>query len=171
MLFFGMMLLIRFSYLQHCVCRFREGSMHEICNELSYECMNLCRYQSLNYLRLILLSVDHDILSSIHERTFDEDQGLLDVDHKILLLIYKRVFNDVSAMMHIICTRVKTLLHNLDISCDMCISHMSNIMIDFALHTMLVVDKHQLCSEHDMFYIEGREKKNIKQHIQHTRML
>lgn len=128
------MLLFWFNDEQHHDCKFRENSLHEMCNELNYESVNCT---SLLDLRLSKVKVYKELI------------------HNILSCIPQHALHDVPNTMFTVHTRVRQLQgllqHWTDMSHDTRISLMDKIKIELTIQREYVVDRHPLYSMHDPF--------------------
>lgn len=134
-------LLFGLSDEQRRIHMYRDGSVHDMCNEHgfgSFECRPLLD------LRLSKVKIYQELV------------------HDILSTIPRRMLDDMPTTIRTIRTRagqLQDLLQRwMDMTYDMRISRVGGVRIELTVETESVVDGRRLCSEHDLFSMRGLER-------------
>ena len=133
-------LLFKFSDQQEQADRYREGSVHEMCNERDFGSIE-CRPLHDDRLKKIKVyqQLIHDILSCIPRRTLDD--------------VPQTIFTIRTRAIH-----MQTLLQRwMEMPHDMRVRRLGGVRVELTVRTEYVVDGRRLCSEHDLFSVAGVE--------------
>lgn len=135
------LLFFRFSDAQNKARRFREGTVHEMCNEEDYG------------------SVDFRPVLDYRIRRVKMYQ---EVCHEILSVIQKQMLDQMPSTMRTVRTRLRQLQDLLErwrhMTPALRCSQLSGIRIETTIQTEMVIDGRRLCSEFDLFRIGGLER-------------
>jgi hypothetical protein len=132
--------LYKFSEMQREARRFKEGTVHEMCNVEGYG--------SLDFRPIIN---PHIVKVKVYQV----------LCHEILSMIQKQMLDNMPATMRTMRTRLRQLQDLMErwgaMTKDVLSSRLSGIRVEITAHTEMVIDGRQLCSELDLFRIEGLE--------------
>ncbi len=136
----GGLQLYKFGEAQCEARRFREGTVHEMCNEAGYG------------------SLDFRPILDPHVVKVKVYQVLC---HDILSVIQRQMLDDMPATMRTMRTRLRQLQDLMQrwgaMTEDVLSSRISGIRVEVTVHTEMVIDGRRLCSELDLFRIGGLE--------------
>jgi hypothetical protein len=132
--------LYKFTEVQHEARRFREGTVHEMCNVEGYG--------SLDFRPII---DPHIVKVKVYQV----------LCHEILSVIQRQMLDDMPATMRTMRTRLNQLQDLMErwgaMSEDVLSTRISGIRVEVTVHTEMVIDERRLCSELDLFRIGGLE--------------
>jgi hypothetical protein len=132
--------LYKFTEVQREARRFREGTVHEMCNVEGYG--------SLDFRPII---DSHIVKVKVYQA----------LCHEILSVIQRRMLDDMPATMRTMRTRLNQLQDLMErwgaMSEDVLSTRISGIRVEVTVHTEMVIDGRRLCSELDLFRIGGLE--------------
>jgi hypothetical protein len=133
--------LYKFSEVQCEARRFREGTVHEMCNEAGYGSLEFRPILDRHIVKVKVYQV---------------------LCHEILSVIQRQMLDDMPATMRTMRTRLRQLQDLMErwgaMREDVLSSRISGIRVELTVHTEMVIDGRRLCSELDLFQIGGLER-------------
>jgi len=137
----GGLQLYKFSEVQCKARRFREGTVHEMCNEAGYGSLDFRPILDQHIVKVKVYQV---------------------LCHEILSVIHRQMLDDMPATMRTMRTRLRQLQDLMEhwgaMTEDVLSSRISAIRVELTVHTKMVIDGRCLCSELDLFQIGGLER-------------
>jgi hypothetical protein len=131
----------RFSDMQDQARRFREGTVHEMCNETGYGSVD---FRPVLDPRIARIKIYQELC------------------HEILSVIQKQMLDQMPGTMRTMRTRGRQLQDLMDrwrdMTDDMRSSRLSGMRIEITVQTEMVIDGRKLCSQQDLFRISGIER-------------
>ncbi len=123
--------------------RFREGTVHEMCNVKGYGSLDFRPIIDPYIVKVKVYQVlCHEILSVIQRQMLDDMPGTM-------------------RTMCTMCTRLNQLQNLMErwraMTEDVLSSRISGIRVEVTIHTEMVIDRRRLCNELDLFRIGGLE--------------
>jgi hypothetical protein len=132
--------LYKFSEIQREAHKFREGTVHEMCNVEGYGSLNFRPILDPHVLKVKVYQV---------------------LCHEILSVIQRQMLDDMPATMRTMRTRLNQLQDLMErwgaMAEDVLSTRILGIRVEVTVHTEMVIDGRRLCSELDLFRIGGLE--------------
>lgn len=135
------LVLYSFSDDQRRARKFREGVVHLMCNSLDHGSLN---FRPVVNSRIMRVKVYQELC------------------HEILSVIQKQMLDHIASTMRSMQTRLRQLQNLMerwnDMSDEMRASRFTGMRIELTVQGKKVIDGRRLCSEHDLFRLEGIER-------------